>query len=340
MTRITGAMQQIQMTRAKRRRGMRVSEAAWWRHLKGDPLPFLLADEEPGVVWRTLQALLSRPADAPAVQRARLGARKHGEAALAARRPVGVREPGARPPPTPPAGVARRGTWWRSRRSAPIPRTRERPCRRGAPRGAAAPLRGFRHHPPHAALAVLHRPGVRGAGAARVRPPPAGAGGDRLARHAHRRLGVQRGTAPPGRRVRGDPGGGAAPGLAEHAPAERERLAGLARWPAGTCWSAGSSCRERHPGAGWCSPTRAWTGRTCSRRWCRSPAWGGRRPPAVLAGCSRCWRGRTARGAGRSRSRPRSASGPEQPGRWVTLKALVVLSAFGEALRPARGGER
>jgi hypothetical protein len=58
-----------------------VSEATWWRHLTGDPTRFLLADDEPGVVWRTLVELLSRPADSPAVARARTAARETGAAA-------------------------------------------------------------------------------------------------------------------------------------------------------------------------------------------------------------------------------------------------------------------
>jgi hypothetical protein len=58
-----------------------VSEATWWRHLKGDPTRFLLADDEPGVVWRTLVELLGRPHDSPAVVRSRLAAREAGAAA-------------------------------------------------------------------------------------------------------------------------------------------------------------------------------------------------------------------------------------------------------------------
>jgi hypothetical protein len=59
-----------------------VSEATWWRHLKGDPTRFLLADDEPGVVWRTLVELLGRPHDSPAVVRSRLAAREVGAAAV------------------------------------------------------------------------------------------------------------------------------------------------------------------------------------------------------------------------------------------------------------------
>lgn len=59
-----------------------MSEATWWRHLKGDPTRFLLADDEPGVVWRTLVELLGRPHDSPAVVRSRLAAREAGTAAV------------------------------------------------------------------------------------------------------------------------------------------------------------------------------------------------------------------------------------------------------------------
>jgi hypothetical protein len=59
-----------------------VSETTWWRHLKGDPTRFLLSDDEPGVVWRTLVELLGRPHDSPAVTRARLAARDMGTAAF------------------------------------------------------------------------------------------------------------------------------------------------------------------------------------------------------------------------------------------------------------------
>jgi hypothetical protein len=68
-----------------------VSEATWWRHLKGDPTGFLLGEGEPGVVWRTLVELLGRPHDSPAVMRSRLAARETGAAAalLAQQNPLG-----------------------------------------------------------------------------------------------------------------------------------------------------------------------------------------------------------------------------------------------------------
>lgn len=58
-----------------------MSEARWWRHLRGDPTRFLLDDTEPGVVWRALVDLLGRPLDSPAVLRAREQARARGAAA-------------------------------------------------------------------------------------------------------------------------------------------------------------------------------------------------------------------------------------------------------------------
>jgi len=68
-----------------------VSEATWWRHLSGDPSRFLLDDAEPGVVWRTLVDLLGRPHDSPAAQRARAASRTGGAAAalLAGQNPLG-----------------------------------------------------------------------------------------------------------------------------------------------------------------------------------------------------------------------------------------------------------
>ena len=68
-----------------------MSEATWWRHLKGDPTRFLLSDDEPGVVWRTLVVLLDRPHDSPAVVRARRAARETGMAValLASQDPMG-----------------------------------------------------------------------------------------------------------------------------------------------------------------------------------------------------------------------------------------------------------
>ncbi len=55
--------------------------APWWRHLRGDPSRFLLSDDEPGVVWRCQVDLLGRPPDSPAVLRARAASRSCGLAA-------------------------------------------------------------------------------------------------------------------------------------------------------------------------------------------------------------------------------------------------------------------
>jgi hypothetical protein len=57
-----------------------LSNAPWWRLLRGDPAEFLLGDD-PGVVWRTLVVLLSRPGDSPAVVRARAQSQQSGLAA-------------------------------------------------------------------------------------------------------------------------------------------------------------------------------------------------------------------------------------------------------------------
>lgn len=58
-----------------------MNEPAWWRHLRGDPTRFLFSDAEPGATWRALVAVLHRPIDGPAVVRARLAARERGAAA-------------------------------------------------------------------------------------------------------------------------------------------------------------------------------------------------------------------------------------------------------------------
>lgn len=58
-----------------------MSQAAWWRHLRGDPSRFLLDEAEPGAVWMTLTEVLGRPDDSPAVHRAREAARLRGRAA-------------------------------------------------------------------------------------------------------------------------------------------------------------------------------------------------------------------------------------------------------------------
>lgn len=58
-----------------------MAEAAWWRHLRGDPTRFLFDGEDPGVEWRTLVELLGRGLDSPAVERARAAARQAGRAA-------------------------------------------------------------------------------------------------------------------------------------------------------------------------------------------------------------------------------------------------------------------
>lgn len=75
-----------------------MSEAPWWRHVRGDPGAFLLDDSEPGVLRRVLVDLLNRPEDSPAVERARLASHERGGAAaiLARQHPLGYWDsPGA-----------------------------------------------------------------------------------------------------------------------------------------------------------------------------------------------------------------------------------------------------
>ena len=45
-----------------------------WEALRADPLPWLLDERQPNLVWRTLVELVGRPATSPAVERARGGA--------------------------------------------------------------------------------------------------------------------------------------------------------------------------------------------------------------------------------------------------------------------------
>lgn len=45
-----------------------------WEALRGDPLPWLLDEHRPNLHWRALVELVGRPADSPAVRRARGGA--------------------------------------------------------------------------------------------------------------------------------------------------------------------------------------------------------------------------------------------------------------------------
>ncbi|MFH1176863.1 MAG: hypothetical protein V1750_05595 [Acidobacteriota bacterium] len=58
-----------------------MSEAPWWRHLSGDPSAFLLDEGEPGAMWRVLVEALGRPVDSPAVLRAKRASREIGAAA-------------------------------------------------------------------------------------------------------------------------------------------------------------------------------------------------------------------------------------------------------------------
>lgn len=48
--------------------------AAWWEALRADCLPWLLDEGRPNLHWRVLVELVGRPADSPAVRRARGGA--------------------------------------------------------------------------------------------------------------------------------------------------------------------------------------------------------------------------------------------------------------------------
>src|SRR5262249_16086716 len=66
------------------------SMTTWLHMLKGDPLPWLLEEENPAVRHLALRQLLDQPEDAPEVQRARAAAMRTGPSAaiLAAEQPA------------------------------------------------------------------------------------------------------------------------------------------------------------------------------------------------------------------------------------------------------------
>jgi hypothetical protein len=312
-----------------------VSQPSWWRHLKGDPLPFLLADEEPGVVWRTLQGLLSRPADAPAVCRARLAAREHGGAArllggqsefgtwgsptsYAARwggtawHVVGLAALGA-DPEDPRVGRAaealleslqpRSGGFATTRRTPPSPCFTAQVC-------AALVRLGFAHHP-------------------RVREAIAWlgtlTGGWACGEERHHLGGVCAVTPIATLRL-----------VSEHAPPERDRLAGLARRAGGYLLERGLFLSGPAP-RGWLVFAHPCLDRTDLLEALVPLARLGWTPePAILAALLAVLARQDSQGRWAQQATTPFGEPSGQPGRWITLKALVVLSAFGEALA-ARG---
>jgi hypothetical protein len=316
-----------------------VAEPSWWRHLKGDPLPFLLSEDEPGVVWRALQGVLMRPADAPAVTRARLLARDRG---AAARLLAGQSEFGFWGSPM--AYAARwGGTAWHVAALAALGADPEDPrVARGAdallealhPRsGGFATTRRTAPSPCFTAqlcgalvrLGHTHHPRLREAVAWLASLPGEGWSCDED-RHRHEGACLV-GPVAVLRLV------------SEHAPAERGRLEALARRAGRFLLDRGLFLAGPAP-RGWMAFAHPCLERVDLLETLVPFARLGWAPePAVLNGLLAV----LARQDGQGRWMQQVAAGfgepAGQPGRWVTLKALVVLSAFGDALAASRGGE-
>lgn len=310
----------------------------WWRHLKGDPLPFLLSDDEPGVTWRALQGLLGREADAPAVTRARLAAREKGAAAALL---AGQSEFGAWGSPT--AYAARwGGTAWHVMALAALGADPEDPR---VERGADALLEvlyprsgGFattRKTPPSpcfsaqlcAALVRLgyaHHPRVREAIAwIASLPGPAWRCGEE--RHDH---GGACSVAPVAvLRL-----------VSEHGASERGRLAALAARAGRLLLDRELFLHGQGP-RGWLAFAHPCLDRADLLEALVPLARLGWKPePSILAGLLAVLARQDGQGRWAQQLAAPFGEPAGQPGRWVTLKALVVLSAFGEALGASRGG--
>ena len=317
-----------------------MSEATWWRHLRGDPTRFLLSDDEPGVVWRTLTQLLDRPPDSPAVVRARLDARERGAAAalLAQQHPLGYWGS--------PLGYGARwsGTAWHVVALAALGADPEDPR---AERAAAKLLEslqprsgGFatgRDRPPSACFTAevcaalarfgfAHHPRVREA-VAWFAERDGGRGGWSCPELRHLANGACTLASVAALRF-----------LSELAPAERAPLAGLQRRAAAAlleipAWRGGDVPR------GWWAFSHPSLGRTDLLDALAGLARSGHPAgPEVLGALL----GVLARqdGSGRwvqQRAVPFGEAAGE-PSRWVTLKALVTLAAYGDALAVHRGG--
>ncbi|MDD5563144.1 MAG: terpene cyclase/mutase family protein [Thermoanaerobaculaceae bacterium] len=318
-----------------------MSEATWWRHLRGDPTRFLLDDQEPGVVWRALTTLLERPPDSPAVVRARLAARETGTAAglLAEQNPLGYWG-------SPVAYGARwGGTAWHVIALAALGADPEDPRAERAAEKLLESLQprsgGFsaaRGRPPSACFTAevcaalarfgfAHHPRVREA----------------VAWFAERDGGAGGWSCPELRHLLG----GACPiacvaalrFLAELAPAERAPLASVAERAAGFLLGAGLWVDGSGP-RGWWTFAHPNLGRTDLLDALFLLARSGRRAdPAVL----RALLGVLARqdGSGRWLQQQAAPFGEPvgEPSRWVTLKALVSVAAYGDALAVHRGDD-
>lgn len=314
-----------------------MSEPSWRRHLKGDPLSFLLADEEPGVVWRTLQGLLDRPGDAPDVQGARRAAREHGGAArlLAGQSQFGtwgsptsyaarwggtawhvfaLAALGA-DPEDPRVGRAaealleslhpRFGGFATTRRTPPSPCFTAQVC-------AALVRLGFGHHP-RVREAVAWLGGLTGSWA--------------CPEERHHLGGVCAVTPVATLRL-----------VSEHAPQERVRLADLARRAGGYLLERGLFLSAPAP-RGWLAFAHPCVDRVDLLEALVPLArlgWAGE--PAILTALLAVLARQDSGGRWTQQVATPFGEPSGQPGRWVTLKALVVLSAFGEALGAAARG--
>ena len=311
-----------------------MSEAAWWRHLKGDPTGFLLSDEEPGVIWRTLVVLLDRPHDSPAVVRARLAAREKGMAAslLATQEPMGYwGSPGG-------YGARWGGTIWHMIALAWLGADPEDPrVQRGVRKlleslqphsGGFAPARG---RPPAAcftaevcaALARLgfaHDPRVREA-IGWLAERDGGSGGWSCPELRH----LVGGVCPLA-------SVGALRFVAELPPHERNPVAGMAKRASRALLDSGLWL-EGHAPRGWWTFSHPNLGRSDLLDALWALARTGCAPESAIL---KALLGVLARqdGAGRWLQQQAVPFGEPtgEPSRWVTLKALVTVAAYGEAL--------
>ena len=316
-----------------------MSEATWWRHLKGDPTRFLLSDDEPGVVWRTLVVLLDRPHDSPAVVRARLGARETGAAArlLATQDPMGYwGSPGG-------YGARWGGTAWHVIALAALGADPEDPR---VQRGARKLLESLQPH-------------SGGFSAAHGRPPAAcftaevsaalarlGFAHDPRVREAIAWLAERDGpghgwTCPELRHLVGGICPLACVGtlrfVAELPPAERAPLAHVAARATRVLLDRGLWLEGIGP-KGWWAFSHPNLGRTdlLDALWALART-GCPPEPAVLTALLGVLARQDAAGRWAQQQPAPFGEPPGEPSRWVTLKALVAVAAYGDSLA-AHGG--
>jgi hypothetical protein len=318
-----------------------VSEATWWRHLKGDPTRFLLSDDEPGVIWRTLTILLGRPHDSPAVIRARLAARETGMAArlLASQDPMGYwGSPGG-------YGARWGGTAWHVIALAALGADPEDPrVQRGAqelldslqPRSGG--FTAARGRPPAAcftaevcaALARLgfaHNPRVREA-IAWLAERDGGSGGWSCPELRHLVGGVCPLACV-----------GALRFLAELTPAERMPLTGMTKRAAGVLLDRGLWLEGNAP-RGWLVFSHPNLGRSdlLDALWALGRV-GWPAEPSILNALLGVLARQDSVGRWVQQQSAPFGEPAGEPSRWVTLKALVAVAAYGDSLAVHREEE-